>query len=770
LTSVFFAGNDSITIPNLFPDCPLLDTVCVSPDFHSDNFGEHQVSTESETCLAFQDLFNHCYKGVFVDGGFATSKRVNTTQWESESDGCVFHFCDNETGRETHLSCPDKECYISQCNKSTGSCDYIPFYPYDLLMEEENHCYEVVCYQNEWILQKRTNATQWENLTNACYEFMCMNLTGPESWQRENASEWENRSTKCYEYKCNNLTGPVEVDNCHLDVWLSITVPIFVIAAALIVVLASPLRGKVFPCLHFGSGGDEENKVLSVAIDGQVRELHLGKKLGKGSFGTVWLAEAGELTVAAKEMEKEFEQNEQEYKKELEIMSQLHSEYVVRVFGSVVTKTSYFIIMEYMPLKSLTTALRKCTFSPYMRCRFMLDVARGMQYLHEQGIIHRDLKPGNVLVATLDPFADVLCKITDFGEARKAMNDTHTMTMTSGIGSPFYMAPEMIRNDSKYTRAVDTYSFGIMCVELWNEMEPYSEMHFESTVSFALYVLDGNRPNINDDCPRRLVALISECWDADRLVRPSFSSLVNDLVPIVKKVRRSLPKGIEHVKLRDHKKAVGSPETKAHEEPEVVDEKAKSVPSKAHRHQRSGSKSPSNLKSRSTDPSADPSSPKITKSKSAGDESYVDSQMVSKSKSKSTGPNAESSMMRKSKSGDHGSNHVGRIRSKTEVEETKRKSSGHHHRERIDSVEESNSRSHSHHHKAEESKRKTTGDAPKSSKEEHSKSKSTDHGSKPHDSPERKTESKHDKKRRTHKSSGGGPRSPDGDVMLDEMV
>ena len=69
-----------------------------------------------------------------------------------------------------------------------------------------------------------------------------------------------------------------------------------------------------------------------------------------------------------------------------------------------------FIAIEYVPLGSLSSAYERFTFSPFMRVRFMLDIARGMNYLHEQGIVHRDLKPGNVLVCSLDPKSKILCK------------------------------------------------------------------------------------------------------------------------------------------------------------------------------------------------------------------------------------------------------------------------------------------------------------------------------------------------------------------------
>ena len=241
-------------------------------------------------------------------------------------------------------------------------------------------------------------------------------------------------------------------------------------------------------------------------------------------------------------MKRDNEEDSYEFMNEKEIMSQLNSPYIVRVYDSIVTDKSFYLVMEYVPLGSLKTVLDNYILSPYMRCRYMFDVAKGMEYLHSQGIIHRDLKPGNVLVSSLDPNTDdALCKISDFGGSRKGMDQTKTMTMTVGVGTPYYMAPEMLRGENKYTRTIDVYSFSIMCVELWNEELPYIEIEFESQYALAEYVLQGNRPRIDDDCPHSLAELISRCWSAEVHKRPSFTDIVNDLKPIVDEVKKTMP-------------------------------------------------------------------------------------------------------------------------------------------------------------------------------------------------------------------------------------
>ena len=140
----------------------------------------------------------------------------------------------------------------------------------------------------------------------------------------------------------------------------------------------------------------------------------------------------------------------------------------------------------------------------------------------------------------------MLIRITDFGESRKGLDQTDSMTMTRGIGTPFYMAPEMLRGDDQYTRAVDAYSFGIMCAELWNERQPYNQ--FTSVFQFISYVVEGNRPEIKEDCPKELVELMSHCWASDRHERDSFANIVKELCLIVQNIKQSMPSNTEHVK------------------------------------------------------------------------------------------------------------------------------------------------------------------------------------------------------------------------------
>jgi len=62
--------------------------------------------------------------------------------------------------------------------------------------------------------------------------------------------------------------------------------------------------------------------------------------------------------------------------------------------------------------------------------------------------------------------------------------------------------------------------------------------------------MEGNRPQINDGCPKDLLQLISHCWESDSTKRPVFKNVVKDLMAIIENASNSMPNDIEHVKLR----------------------------------------------------------------------------------------------------------------------------------------------------------------------------------------------------------------------------
>ena len=97
------------------------------------------------------------------------------------------------------------------------------------------------------------------------------------------------------------------------------------------------------------------------------------------------------------------------------------------------------------------------------------EIASAMNFLHQRNVIHRDLKCQNVLVVE-----DETTRLMDFGLSRK-VEDTAMASKTTGIGTSYYMAPEMVLGDN-YDNKVDLFSFAIMMYEMLTmKFNPYKK-------------------------------------------------------------------------------------------------------------------------------------------------------------------------------------------------------------------------------------------------------------------------------------------------------
>ncbi|KAL3527995.1 hypothetical protein ACH5RR_012651 [Cinchona calisaya] len=190
------------------------------------------------------------------------------------------------------------------------------------------------------------------------------------------------------------------------------------------------------------------------------------QELGKGSFGAVYKGSLDRARnfVAVKELQKMVEEGEREFRAEMRIIGRTRHRNLVRLLGYCIEGPKRLLVYEYMGNGSLAELLYRTRPRPdwQERFRIALDVAKGIQYLHEEcdsPIIHCDIKPQNIL---LDDFWTA--KISDFGLAKLLMPD-QTRTFTGARGTRGYMAPEWDKN-MPITVKVDIYSFGIVLLEI----------------------------------------------------------------------------------------------------------------------------------------------------------------------------------------------------------------------------------------------------------------------------------------------------------------
>jgi serine/threonine protein kinase len=211
-----------------------------------------------------------------------------------------------------------------------------------------------------------------------------------------------------------------------------------------------------------------------------------GKKIGKGSFATVYLGHHVSQTnhlVAIKVVDVDrLSRSNQKLKRHLDseitIMKSVQHDHIVQQLDVLMDpKGEYiYVVLEFCDGGDFSKFLKKHKRLPEYQARYFLQqLADGLKYLHERSIIHRDLKPQNLLLqrrsgTTGHNYDDWVLKIADFGFARFIEPESVASTL---CGSPLYMAPEVLFCQP-YDAKADLWSVGAILFEMLVGSPPYN--------------------------------------------------------------------------------------------------------------------------------------------------------------------------------------------------------------------------------------------------------------------------------------------------------
>ncbi len=194
------------------------------------------------------------------------------------------------------------------------------------------------------------------------------------------------------------------------------------------------------------------------------------------------------------------------FRREAQAAANLSHPNIVPVFDWGEDNGTYFIVMEFVDGRALSSILRTAgPLHPDRAAEIAADVAGALSYAHRHGVVHRDVKPGNVLITE-----EGTIKVTDFGIAR-AVNTEESLTQTGAVmGTATYFSPEQAEGMGVDSRS-DIYSLGVVIFEMVTGRPPFLG---DTPVAVASKHVREHPPaprEVNPGVPPDLEAIILKC-------------------------------------------------------------------------------------------------------------------------------------------------------------------------------------------------------------------------------------------------------------------
>ena len=273
------------------------------------------------------------------------------------------------------------------------------------------------------------------------------------------------------------------------------------------------------------------------------------KPLGTGSYGTVYKAMCDDLPCAGKILHPTLFQSDdpaamavmKRFEQECSFLSAIRHPNIVQYLGAHQDPDTRLpvLLMELMD-ESLTQLLEQSQEPlPYhTQVDICHDIALALAYLHLNGIIHRDLSSNNVLLIGRNK-----AKVTDFGMAKFFDASLTSMTpMTMCPGTLAYMSPEALQDQPVYTKKLDTFSFGVLDIQVITRQFPNPGPRLKKvqdprypmgTVQVAIPDTECRKSHIDLINPTHpLLPIATVCLSYNKEDRPSAQELCHHLAAL----------------------------------------------------------------------------------------------------------------------------------------------------------------------------------------------------------------------------------------------
>lgn len=276
----------------------------------------------------------------------------------------------------------------------------------------------------------------------------------------------------------------------------------------------------------------------------RLNDLEQGELLGEGFYGSVYKVKhryTGQVMVM-KEMRHASKEAKLSFLQEVQMLKSLNHPNILQFIGILYREGKVLVLItEFADGGTLQKTIDNLdkAFPWDLRVSIARDIASGMSYLHNEGILHRDLTSENCLLRK-----DMTALVADFGLARtfrdeddidssRSPDTTKTKKRMTVVGTPYWMAPEMLRGES-YDEKVDLFSFGIVLCEIITRLKADPD----ELPRLGNFGLDTKTlATMTGDCPPALFDLATQCCSLDPDKRPEFYLIEHGLNSLLSVIR-----------------------------------------------------------------------------------------------------------------------------------------------------------------------------------------------------------------------------------------
>ena len=262
--------------------------------------------------------------------------------------------------------------------------------------------------------------------------------------------------------------------------------------------------------------------MATTSLESQFQRLEM---IGRGAYGAVYKGRhlATNSVVALKVVDLDTPDDDvSEIRREVALLSQMrdaHTRNVVQYWGCWLQGASLWIAMDFAEGGSVRTLMKSEPVPELHASVITRETLVALSYLHNAGIIHRDIKAANILITHTGKV--LLC---DFGVAASFVSGAAQGKRHTFIGTPYWMAPEVIAQNQPYDYKADIWSLGITVYEMVTGNPPYTELDQHQ----AMMQIAKGKPARLPDSPYSplLREFVATCLDEEPRDRPSADELM----------------------------------------------------------------------------------------------------------------------------------------------------------------------------------------------------------------------------------------------------